>query len=77
MSGMLDDGAVGLSAIKEAGGATLVQDPDEALYSSMPSKAIAHVGPDYILRIHEIAETLVRLTGSPPAREGETLARAG
>jgi two-component system chemotaxis response regulator CheB len=85
LSGALDDGTVGLAAIKEAGGATLVQDPEEALYPSMPSNAIAHVGPDYILRVTEIADMLVRLTtrlahgriGAATEAAGGNLAQAG
>jgi two-component system, chemotaxis family, protein-glutamate methylesterase/glutaminase len=78
LSGALDDGTVGLLAIKDAGGTTLVQDPEEALYPSMPSSAIASVRPDYILRVNDIAEMLVRLTqASAPDAEGEELAQAG
>jgi two-component system chemotaxis response regulator CheB len=61
LSGSLDDGTAGLRTIKICGGATLVQDPDEALYSSMPVNAIAHVRPDHVLRVPELATTLARL----------------
>jgi two-component system chemotaxis response regulator CheB len=71
LSGTLDDGTVGLFAIKEAGGATLVQDPDEALYPSMPSNAIAYVQPDFILSVNDIADTLVRLITAPTRRQPE------
>lgn len=33
LSGLLDDGVAGLWAIKECGGTTIVQDPEEALFS--------------------------------------------
>jgi two-component system chemotaxis response regulator CheB len=61
-SGTLSDGAAGLFAIKERGGATLVQDPAEALYTSMPNSAIRQVEPDYVLPMSELATVLVRLT---------------
>jgi two-component system chemotaxis response regulator CheB len=64
LSGTLDDGTVGLAAIRDAGGATLVQDPQEAMYSSMPESAIAYVGPDYVLPLAELADVLIRLTAS-------------
>lgn len=41
LSGMLDDGVAGLMAIHEAGGATFVQDPDDAQFADMPRNAIA------------------------------------
>ena len=41
LTGAGSDGAVGVKAVKEAGGIVLVQDPDEAEYASMPRSAIA------------------------------------
>jgi two-component system chemotaxis response regulator CheB len=66
LSGTLDDGTVGLHRIKEAGGATLVQDPDDALYRDMPANAIAYVHPDYVQPVEELVDTLVRLTVPAP-----------
>jgi two-component system chemotaxis response regulator CheB len=64
LSGTLDDGAAGLFVIKAHGGATLVQDPEEALYTSMPANAIRYVAPDYVLRMTELVDVLVRLTAN-------------
>ena len=41
LTGAGTDGAVGIRAVKEAGGIILVQDPNEAEYPSMPRNAIA------------------------------------
>jgi two-component system chemotaxis response regulator CheB len=44
LSGALRDGAKGLAEIKQAGGITLVQSPEDAEFESMPRSAIAHGG---------------------------------
>jgi two-component system, chemotaxis family, protein-glutamate methylesterase/glutaminase len=69
LSGTLDDGTVGLNCVKEAGGATLVQAPEDALYRDMPQNAIDFVHPDYVQPVEELVDTLVRLTVSAPPRE--------
>jgi two-component system, chemotaxis family, protein-glutamate methylesterase/glutaminase len=75
LSGVLDDGTAGLMAIKRAGGVTLAQDPDEALYAMMPRNAIEHVHPDRIAGAHDLGLALAQLASSPPpngrARRGQ------
>lgn len=70
LTGMLGDGAAGLAAIGDAGGVTVVQDPEEALYSSMPLHAMRAVEVDYCLGMVEIATLLTRLVREPPTARG-------
>lgn len=65
LSGTLDDGTAGLSAVKSRGGITLVQQPAEALFAGMPQSAIDHVEVDHILSIDEIAAILPKLVDEP------------
>lgn len=58
LTGMLDDGAAGLHAIKACGGTALVQDPDEAPEPSMPLQAIAGTSVDHIVRLDEMANII-------------------
>src|SRR5215831_6383352 len=75
LSGAGSDGAIGVRAVKEAGGIILVQDPQEAEYSSMPRSAIASGVADFILPVRDLAMRLVELirlkTTSPQAEEPE------
>jgi two-component system chemotaxis response regulator CheB len=61
LSGALSDGTYGLSTIKQHGGATIVQDPDDALIPTMPQSAIRSVPVDSVLRADAIAAEIVRL----------------
>ena len=65
LSGNLDDGTAGLWEIKRRGGLTIVQDPNEALYSGMPTNAMASVDVDFSLPIRDIAPKLLQLVGEP------------
>lgn len=74
LSGALDDGTAGFLAVKIRGGVTIAQDPNEAMFPSMPLNAIQHAGADYVLPAAEIAATLAdmaeaRNTPESPTRE--------
>jgi two-component system chemotaxis response regulator CheB len=68
LSGTRDDGAAGLSTIKAHGGATIVQDPEEALYAGMPTNALAHVAVDAVAPSTLIAATIMAMVNGddPP-----------
>ena len=65
LTGNLGDGAAGLWTIKQLGGVAIVQDPQTALFPSMPRNAIAHADVDYILQLSDIPPLLARLTSVP------------
>jgi|SRR5215510_2306774 len=65
LSGGLDDGTAGLHSIKRLGGAAVIQDPREALFSSMPANAARHVAIDYCVPIAEMGSLLTQLADSP------------
>src|SRR3954447_4142288 len=64
LSGMLGDGTAGFSAIKRQGGTTVVQDPKDARYPSMPRSALANVSVDHCLPASAMAGLLARLVES-------------
>ena len=49
LSGANSDGTEGLKAIKQAGGTTIVQDPETAEMPFMPNFAINNTTPDHVL----------------------------
>jgi len=59
LSGGDGDGAIGLKRIKELGGLTLCQDPDEAQHVGMPREAIATGMVDWVLPVAEMPARLV------------------
>jgi two-component system, chemotaxis family, protein-glutamate methylesterase/glutaminase len=61
LSGALDDGTAGLNEIQKSGGVTIVQDPSEAEFPSMPSTAMNSVEIDYVLPISKIGPLLCTL----------------
>lgn len=55
------DGACGLAHIGEAGGYTIVQDPERAALDSMPRHALARRAPDSVVTLDELPVLLRRL----------------
>jgi two-component system chemotaxis response regulator CheB len=64
LSGANQDGAAGLLRIKQRGGLTVVQNPQDAEVSYMPNAAIEVVRPDHVLPADEICKLLIDLTRS-------------
>jgi two-component system chemotaxis response regulator CheB len=58
LSGALSDGTAGLHAIKRAGGLAVVQNPEDAAFSSMPLSALKNVEVDAVLPAADIATYL-------------------
>ncbi len=61
LSGSGSDGAVGVSRIKEQGGVTFAQSPDDAEYDSMPKAAIATGLVDLVMPVAEMPQKLLEL----------------
>ena len=70
LSGVLDDGTAGLSAVVARGGTAVVQDPADALYPGMPTSAIRAVAVDEILPSADIGKVLVGLTAEEVDSDG-------
>jgi two-component system chemotaxis response regulator CheB len=75
LTGARDDGTAGMRAIKQRGGITVVQDPIEATFPSMPMSVMQDISVDYSVPLKEIGPLLTRLVQEPAAEEGgDTLA---
>ncbi|MFS8037572.1 chemotaxis protein CheB [Xanthobacter sp. AM11] len=65
LSGTGGDGSAGLKAVKEGGGFTFAQDPEEADYDGMPRSAIAAGVVDLVLPVDKIPAALLVRTRQP------------
>lgn len=61
LTGANFDGAAGLARIKQRGGLTAVQDPEEAQVATMPQAAIRKLKPNLILTLDGIRQLLIQL----------------
>lgn len=67
LSGLMRDGTAGLQAVHDAGGLTIVQDPEGAEYPDMPRSAMRDLPVSFCLALPEIGlalDLLVRRTSS-------------
>ena len=83
LSGSDGDGAIGIKHVKEQGGITIVQEPEEAEYDSMPRTALATGMVDWVLPVAQIPPRLmefmrneVRMHVPPEELYSETDAQA-
>lgn len=61
LSGANKDGAYGMKKIKDRGGLTIVQNPEECMIDTMPSAALKATNIDHIFKIEEIMDFLQQL----------------
>jgi two-component system, chemotaxis family, protein-glutamate methylesterase/glutaminase len=61
LTGYLDDGTAGMTAIHRCGGVCVVQDPTDAAYPDMPQNALNRVKVDHTVPLAEMGALLVRL----------------
>jgi two-component system chemotaxis response regulator CheB len=69
LSGSLDDGTSGLASIKRHGGLAVVQEPEDAMFASMPRSAIDNVKVDRVAPARYIAKILKELVDEPIASD--------
>lgn len=64
LTGMLNDGASGLAAIKTRGGSTIVQQPKDAEQDQMPLAALETTEVDYIATASDLVATVMNVVGT-------------
>ncbi len=67
LTGAGSDGAIGIQAIKEAGGVIFVQDPAEAEFPAMPQSAIATGVADFVAPISSLVDRIKEVSRSKEA----------
>lgn len=60
-SGANKDGALGMKAIKDKGGVTIIQDPEESMMNTMPQSAMQVTEIDFCLEAEKITKFLLDL----------------
>ncbi len=68
LTGMGDDGAAGLQALRQAGARTIVQDEATCIVFGMPAAAIALGAAEYVLPLDRIAPAILELSGRGEGR---------
>ncbi|MGE0702159.1 MAG: CheR family methyltransferase, partial [Hyphomicrobiaceae bacterium] len=67
LSGSGSDGALGVKAMKEAGGVILVQEPSDAEYANMPRSAIATGAVDFVGTVPQLAARIAEIVRNKSA----------
>ena len=61
LSGALDDGTAGMIAVRQRGGVGVAQEPEDAIYASMPTHAIEVASADHVAPVAKMGSLLVEL----------------
>ena len=62
LTGFLNDGTVGMNAIKQSGGYTIVQDPNEAEYPDMPLSVLETMEADHCVSLKKMGDAILQIT---------------
>lgn len=65
LSGLLEDGAAGMSAIKQSGGSCIVQLPEDARFPDMPLSVLRNLKPDYTVKTEEMGTAIKAILRKP------------
>jgi two-component system, chemotaxis family, protein-glutamate methylesterase/glutaminase len=77
LTGARNDGTAGLIAVKRRGGVAVVQDPEDALFPSMPEHALEYVDADHCVPLGKLAPCWIVSAASPRSQGGrEELTKA-
>ena len=68
LTGFLNDGTVGMNAIKQSGGHTIVQDPNEAEYPDMPLSVLETMEADHCVSLKEMGDAILQITKNAKAK---------
>jgi two-component system chemotaxis response regulator CheB len=68
LTGMLEDGASGMLAIKRSGGSCIVQSPNEAQYPDMPNAALKSIKADFVVPVAEMGNAIGKIIAKPPRK---------
>lgn len=66
LTGSLDDGTTGMSAIKRSGGTCIVQDPNEAEYPDMPLSVLDNMEVDYCIPLAKMGGAIFDIIQTEP-----------
>ena len=61
LTGMGNDGALGMKEMHDTGSPTIAQDENSSVVWGMPGEAVKHGGVDHVLQLEKITEKLLTL----------------
>ncbi|HEV8283330.1 MAG TPA: chemotaxis protein CheB [Chitinophagaceae bacterium] len=68
LTGLLNDGTIGMHAIKSSGGYSIVQDPNEADYPDMSLAVLENMEVDYCISLKNMADVILHIINNAEPR---------